>query len=82
MKSRDQQGKINLKLMKSLERIEKKLDKESDSRKTGSHKNPERKIRSRSLSRHHHHSPKHSNKEAHSSSSPSPTGKRRIFRVD
>jgi hypothetical protein len=58
-----------------LERIENKLDKESDSRKTGIRKTPERKIRSRSISRHHRHSPKHSNKEAHNSSSPSPTRK-------
>jgi hypothetical protein len=82
MKARDQQGKFNLKLMQSLERIEKKLDKESDSSKTGSRKNPERKRRSRSISRHHHHSPKHSNKEAHSSSSPSPTRKHRRSGVD
>jgi hypothetical protein len=56
MKARDQQGKFNLKLMQSLERIEKKLDKESDSRKTGSRKTPEKKRRSRSISRHHRHS--------------------------
>jgi hypothetical protein len=42
--------------MKSLERIEKKLDKESDSRKIGSRRIPEKKRRSRSVSRHHHHS--------------------------
>jgi hypothetical protein len=82
MKARDQQGKFNLKLMRSLERIEKKLDKESDSSKTCSRKNPERKRRSRSVSKHHHHSPKHSNKEAQSSSSPSPTRKNGISRVD
>jgi hypothetical protein len=58
------------------------LDKESDSRKIGSCKNPERKKRSRSVSRHHHHSPTHSNKEAHSSSSPSPTRKHRRSRLD
>jgi hypothetical protein len=45
MKARDQQGKLNLKLMQTLERIERKLDKESDSSKTGSRKNPERKRR-------------------------------------
>jgi hypothetical protein len=63
MKAKEKQGEFNLKLMKSLERIEKKLDKESDSRKTGSHKTPEKKRRSRSVSRHHHHSQGHSNKE-------------------
>jgi hypothetical protein len=75
MKARDQQGKLNLKLMQSLERIERKLDNKSDSIKAGSHKNPGRKRRSRSISRHHHQSPKHSNKEAHSISSPYPTKK-------
>ena len=82
MKSKEQQVEFNLKLMKSLERIEKKLDKESDSRKSGSRKTLERKIRSRSVSRHHRHSPKHSNKEAHGSSSPSPTRKHRRSGVD
>jgi hypothetical protein len=38
MKSRDQQGEFNLKLMQILERIERKLDKESDSSKSGSHR--------------------------------------------
>jgi hypothetical protein len=82
MKARDQQGQFNLKLMRILERIEKKLDKESDSSKTGSHGPPERKMRSRSISRHHRHSQKHSNKEAHRSSCPYPTRKHRRFRVN
>jgi hypothetical protein len=68
--------------MNILERIEKKLDKESDSRKMGSQKTPERKIISRSICRHHRHSPKQSNKETHSSSSPSPTKNHRRSRVD
>jgi hypothetical protein len=82
MKAKEQQGEFNLKLMQSLERIENKLDKESDSRKTGSRKTPEKKRRSRSISRHRRHSPKQSNKEAHSSSSPSPTRKHRRSGVD
>jgi hypothetical protein len=69
MKARDQQGEFNIKLMQSLERIERKLD-ESDS------------IKSRSVSRHHRHSPKHSKRRAHSSSSPSPTRKHRKLGVD
>jgi len=68
--------------MKSLERIEKKLDKESDSRKTGRHKTPEKKRRLRSITRHHCHSPKHSNKEARSISGQSPTRKHRRYGVD
>ena len=43
LKAKDRQGKFNLKLMKSLERIEKKLDKENDSNKIGSRGPPEKK---------------------------------------
>jgi hypothetical protein len=71
MKVKDRQGEFNLKMLKSLERIERKLEKESDTRKTGSRRTPERKKISRSGSRHHCHSQKHSNREAHGSSSPS-----------
>jgi hypothetical protein len=69
-------------MLKRLERIEKKLDKESDSSKTESHRTPERKRRSRSVSRHRCRSPKHASREAHSSSSPSPTRKHKRSRVD
>jgi hypothetical protein len=94
MRVRDQQGEFNLKMLKSLEIIERKLEKGSDSSKTESHKTPERKRisrnartpkrrrRSRGRSRHHHHSPKHSSREAHSSSSPSPTRKHRRSGMD
>jgi hypothetical protein len=82
MRVRDRQGEFNLKMLKSLERIERKLEKESDSRKTESRRTPERKRRSRSVSRHHHHSPKHSSREAHNSSSPSPTRKHRRSGMD
>jgi hypothetical protein len=68
MKAKEQQGEFNLKLMKSLERIEKKLDKEKDSSKTGSHQTSEGR-RSRSVGRHHHHSQGRSKRRAHSSSS-------------
>jgi hypothetical protein len=81
-KAQDKQGEFNLKLMKILERIERKLDKESDSRKTESRRTPERKIRSRSVSRHRLLSPKHASREAHSSSSPSPTKKHKRSGVD
>jgi hypothetical protein len=82
MRIRDQQGEFNLKMLKNLERIERKLEKESDTSKTGSHRTPERKGRSRSGSRHRCCSPKNSNKEAHSNSSPSPTRKHRRSGVD
>ena len=69
-------------MLKNLERIERKLEKESDTSKIGSLRTPERKRRSRSGRRHHLHSPNHSGKEAHSSSSLSPTRKHRRSGVD
>jgi hypothetical protein len=68
--------------MWTLEIIKNKLDKESGSSKTKSCGIPEKKGRSRSISRHHRHSLKHSNKRAHNSSSPSPTKKHRKSEVD
>jgi hypothetical protein len=77
MKIRDRLGEFNLKMLKSLERIEKKLEKESDTSRSRSVRTHERRRRSRSGSRHYRLSPKHSGKEKHSSSSPSPTRKHR-----
>jgi hypothetical protein len=94
MRVRDQQVEFNLKMLKSLERIERKLEKGSYSSKKESHKTlerkrisrsvrtPERRRRSRSGSRHHHRSQKHSSREACSSSSPSPTRKHQRSGVD
>jgi hypothetical protein len=65
MKAKEQQEDFNMKLMKILDIIENKLDKESGSSKSGSHRTPEGKGRSRSDSRHHHHSQRHSNRRAH-----------------
>jgi hypothetical protein len=75
MKVRDRQGASNLKFLKSLERIEKKLKKGRDSSTTESHKTHERIRRSRSSSRHHSHSQRHSDRKTRSSSSPSLTRK-------
>ena len=61
--------------MKSLERIEKKLEKGRDSGTTESRKNHGRRSRSRSGSSHRRRSPKHFGKEEHSSSRPSATRK-------
>ena len=80
-KTQYKQGEFNLKLMKSLERIEKKLDQERYSSKTKSHPNSEGR-RSRSVGKHHHHSQGHSKRRAHSSSSPYPTRKHRRYGVD
>jgi hypothetical protein len=68
-------------LLKSLERIEKKLDKESDSSRTGSHRTSKGR-RSRSVGTHHHHSQSRSKRREHSSSSPSPTKNHRRSGVD
>jgi hypothetical protein len=77
MKVRDRQGALNLKFLKSLERIEKKLEKGRDSSTTGSRRTHGRRSRSRSGSRHLSHSQRHSDSKTHSSSSPSPTRKHR-----
>jgi hypothetical protein len=82
MKIRDRQGEFNLKMLKSLERIEKKLEKESDTSKSRSVRTPERRRRSRSGSRHHGRSQKHSSRETRSSSSSSPTRKHRKYGMD
>jgi hypothetical protein len=79
MKGRDRQGALNLKFLKSLERIETKLEKGRDSSTTESRKTHERRRRSRSGSRHLSHSQRHSNRKTHSSSSPSPTKKHRKY---
>jgi hypothetical protein len=61
-----------MKLLERLNIIENKLDKESGSRKSGSHRSPDEKRREISVSRHHHNSPRNSKKREHNSSSPSP----------
>jgi hypothetical protein len=68
-------------MMKSLNRIEKKLDKDRDSSKIGSHQTSEGR-RSRSVGRHHHHSQGCSKRRERSSPSPWPTKKHRRSRVD
>jgi hypothetical protein len=77
MKVRDRQGALNLKFLKSLERIEKKLEKGRDSSTTESRRTHGRRSRSRSGSRHLSRSQRRSDSKTHSSSSPSPTRKHR-----
>jgi hypothetical protein len=62
MKAKEQQEYFNMNLMKILDKIEKMLDKESGSSKSGSHGTPEKKGISRNGNRHHHHSQKHSHR--------------------
>jgi hypothetical protein len=71
-----------MKLLQSLNIIEKKLEKESDSSKFGSYKSSDEKKKSGSVSRHHHHSSNHSNKRACSIIIPSPVRQHKRFGVD
>jgi hypothetical protein len=82
MRAKEEKGDFNMKLMQRLEIIENKLDKESGSRKSGSHRSPDEKRRTRSVSRHHCHSSRHSNKRAQMSSSPSPVMNHKRYKVD
>ena len=60
MKAKEQQDDFNMKLMQSLERIEKKMDKDIESSRSRSRRSHDEKRREiRSVDRHHHHSPKH-----------------------
>jgi hypothetical protein len=45
MRDKEKQEEFNMKLMQNLNRIENKLDKESGSRKSGSHRSPDEKRR-------------------------------------
>jgi hypothetical protein len=81
-RAKEKQEDFNMKLMQSLERIENKLDKESGSNKSGSHRSPDEERRERSGNRHHQHSQRHSKRRPHNSSSPSPTRKHRRSEVD
>ena len=82
MRAKEKQEDFNMKLMQSFNIIEKKLDKESGSSKSGSHKSHDEKIKTRSVSRHHHHSLRNSNKISHNISSPSPIRKHKRYGVD
>jgi hypothetical protein len=77
MKVKDQQGKLNLKFLQSLERIEKKLEKGRDSSTIETRRDHGRRSRSRSGSRRHSRSQRRSDSKTHSSSSPSLTRKHR-----
>jgi hypothetical protein len=83
MKSKKQQEGFNIKFMHRLERIEKNMDKETESRKSRSHRSHDERRRTRSVYKHHHHSPRHSTRREHSSSSPYPVrNHKRRFGVD
>jgi hypothetical protein len=80
MKAKEQQEDFNMKLIKSLNIIENKLDNGSGSNKSGSHRSPDEKRKSRSVSRHHQHSQRHSKRGTHRNSSSSPSRKHKRSR--
>jgi hypothetical protein len=82
MRVKEKQEDFNMNLMQNLNKIENKLDKESGSRKSGSHRFPDEKRRTRSVTRCHHHSPRHSNKKENNSSNPSHVKKHKRSWVD
>jgi hypothetical protein len=72
MKCKEKQDGIQIRLLKSLYRIEKKVYKETYLRNSKSHISHDKRRESRSVDRYHHHLPRHSVKRAESSSSPFP----------
>jgi hypothetical protein len=58
-----------------LEKIEKKMGKETESSRSKSHMSHDERRRTRSVGRNHHNSPRNSTKRSHKSSSPSPVRK-------
>ena len=82
MKSKEEQDAFNIKLLQILDRIEKKMDKETKSSKSRRHRSHDERIKTRSVDRNHHHSPRHSTKRACSSSSPSLVRKHKRYGVD
>jgi hypothetical protein len=58
MKSKEKQDGFNIKLLQSLDIIEKKMDKETESSKSRSHRSHDKRRETRSVDRHHHHSPR------------------------
>jgi hypothetical protein len=71
-----------MKIMQILNIIENKLDKESGSSKSVSHRSLDEKRRTRSVRRHCHHSLRHSNKREHNISSPSSIRKHKSSGID
>jgi hypothetical protein len=66
-----------------LDKIDKKMDKDTESRKYESHRSHDERRRKRSVGKHHHHSPRHSTRRVHNSSIPSHVRKhKRRPRID
>jgi hypothetical protein len=60
MRAQEQQNGINIRLLQSLDIIEKKVDKEIESSKSKSHRSHAKRGEYKSVGIHHHHSPRHS----------------------
>jgi hypothetical protein len=72
MRAKGHQDEFNVKLMQSLDIIENKMDKDTDSSRSRSHMSYDEKRRQAiSVDRHHHQSRKHSFRKEHNISSPS-----------
>jgi hypothetical protein len=74
MKSNEKQYGFNIKILQSLNRITKKMDKEIESRKSRSHISHDKRREYRTVYRNHHHSARHSIKREKSSPSLSLSG--------
>jgi hypothetical protein len=72
MRSKENKDEFNMKLLQSLNKIEKKLDKETGSSKSRSHRPPDEKQRTISVRKHHHHSLRNYNKRSYRRSITSP----------
>jgi hypothetical protein len=68
MKAKEEQDDFNIKLLQRLDRIEKNMDKEAESRKLRRHGSHDERRKIRSVDRHHHHSPRDLARKACSSS--------------
>jgi hypothetical protein len=77
MKAKEKQDDFNIKLMQSLDRIKKKMDKNIESRKSRNHRSHGERRETISVDRKHHHSPNNSFRKAHNNSIPSPVRKRK-----
>jgi hypothetical protein len=83
MRAQEHQNGIKIRLLQSLDKIEKKVDKEIETSKSMSHGYHAKRGEFRSVGIHHHHSPRHSDKREKNSPSLSSIRKhKRISRVD
>jgi hypothetical protein len=80
LKSKEEQDDFNIKLLLSLDKIEKNMVRETETSRSGRHRSHDEGKKPKSVDMHLHHSPRYSFGRARNSSSPSPVRnhKRRI----